>query len=396
MSIARRATRLFQRRPAAACFVLPMLMLGSALAALPLNRLSAQSARIADLTTRPGDTPRRLVGYGLVVGLDGSGDRSFGGFNGQTPTVRSVVNLLQRFGVQVPPEQLIARNVAAVLVTAETSPYLRAGGRFEVQVSSLGDATSLRGGVLWITPLVSDPNEPPVATAQGPVLVSNDESGRVQLRRGNSARIPDGGVLEIDPPAIARAGAPKLLLRRPDLGQASRIAAAVNAAFGPGTAAVEDPGSITLTPGPARADSLMGFLAAVDTLPVLQALPARIIIHARDGTVVAGGDVRVGAAAVSHHGLTLKVGGPGSTSGPPAAVPAPAGTVPLGDSFAPGVAPGAGAPSGTGALLSLEPGVTVQESAAGLHAAGATSQEVAAIFEELREVGAVTAQVSIR
>ncbi|HEU4587347.1 MAG TPA: flagellar basal body P-ring protein FlgI [Gemmatimonadales bacterium] len=395
MSIVRLPTRLYLRRPAAARLALQALVLGAALASLPPERLAAQAARIADLTTRPGDTPRRLVGYGLVVGLDGTGDRSFGGFNGQTPTVRSVVNLLQRFGIQVPPEQLIARNVAAVLVTAEASPYLRAGGRFEVQVSSLGDATSLRGGVLWITPLVSDPNEPPVATAQGPVLVSNDESGRVQLRRGNSARIPDGGVLEIDPPAIAPAGAPRLLLRRPDLGQASRIAAAVNAAFGPGTATVDDPGSVTLTPGPGRADSLMGFLAAVDTLPVVQAVPARIIINARDGTVVAGGDVRVGAAAVSHHGLTLKVGGPGSAAGPLAAAPS-GGAVPLGDPYAAGVAPGAAAPSGTGAFLSLEPGVTVQEVAAGLHAAGATSQEVAAIFEALREVGAVTAQVSIR
>lgn len=395
MSIVRLATRLCLRRPAAARLALQALVLGAALAALPPERLAAQAARIGDLTTRPGDTPRRLVGYGLVVGLDGTGDRSFGGFNSQTPTVRSVVNLLQRFGIQVPPEQLIARNVAAVLVTAEASPYLRAGGRFEVQVSSLGDATSLRGGVLWITPLVSDPNEPPVATAQGPVLVSNDESGRVQLRRGNSARIPDGGVLEIDPPAIAPAGAPRLLLRRPDLGQASRIAAAVNAAFGPGTATVDDPGSVTLTPGPGRADSLMGFLAAVDTLPVVQAVPARIIINARDGTVVAGGDVRVGAAAVSHHGLTLKVGGPASAAGPLAAAPS-GGAVPLGAPYAAGVAPGAAAPSGTGAFLSLEPGVTVQEVAAGLHAAGATSQEVAAIFEALREVGAVTAQVSIR
>jgi flagellar P-ring protein precursor FlgI len=390
MSIAAVAIRLFRRVPERTRFHFLALALGCALAAVvPADQLSAQSARIADLTTRPGDLPRRLVGYGLVVGLDGSGDRSFGGFNGETPTVRSVVNLLQRFGIQVPSEQLVARNVAAVLVTAEASPYLRAGGRFEVQVSSLGDATSLRGGVLWITPLVSDPNEPPVATAQGPVLVSNDENGRVQLRRGNSARIPDGGVLEIDPPVIARAGAPKLLLRRPDLGQAARIAGAINAAFGAGTAAVEDPGSITLMPGPGRADSLMGFLAAVDTLPVVQALPARIIINARDGTVVAGGDVRVSAAAVSHHGLTLKIGGS-------AATPRAMGAAPAGDPLAAGAPPGAGAPNGGGGTLSLEPGVTVQEVAAGLHAAGATSQEVAAIFDALREVGAVTAQVSVR
>jgi flagellar P-ring protein precursor FlgI len=351
-------------------------LLALALGGLPLGGLAAQSARISDLTTRAGEVPRRLVGYGLVVGLDGTGDRSFGGFNGETPTVRSVVNLLQRFGITVPPEQLVARNVAAVLVTAETSPFLRAGGRFEVQVSSLGDATSLRGGVLWITPLVSDPNQPPVATAQGPVLVSNDETGRAQLRRGNSGRLPEGGVLEVDPPAVGLAGAPRLLLRRPDLGQASRIATVINASFGPGTARVDDPGSVALTPGAARADSLMGFLAAVDTLPVAQTAPARILINARDGTVVAGGDVRVGPAAVSHRGLTLKIGGGGEATT--------------------AVLPRQGDSAQGSAVLALQPGATVQEVAAGLHAAGATSQEVAAIFEALREVGAVTAQVSVR
>ena len=141
----------------------------AALAALGLVLLAgpaAAQARIGDLVVRPGETPRRVVGYGLVTGLDGSGDRSFGGFAGETPTVRSIVNLLKRFNILVPPTALQARNVAAVLVTAELSPYLRSGGRFEVQVASLGDATSLRGGVLFMTPLLTDPNQPPIATAQ--------------------------------------------------------------------------------------------------------------------------------------------------------------------------------------------------------------------------------------
>ena len=325
----------------------------------------AQSTRVADLTTRAGEIPRRLVGYGLVVGLEGTGDRSFGGFAGETPTVRSIVNLLKRFNVVVPPEAMISRNVAAVLVTAEASPFLRAGGRFEVQVSSLGDATSLRGGVLWITPLVSDPNQPPVATAQGPLLVTGD-NGRATQRRGTSGRIPDGAVLEIDPPAAVALASSRLLLRRPDLGTATRIATVINAAFGSGTARVEDPGAIGLTPRSSGADSLMGFLAAVDTLAVVQPSQARIVINARDGTVVAGGDVRVGAAAVSHKGITLRVG------------PAPE-------------------QGGTGeGVLALQTGATVQEVAAGLHAAGATSQEVAAVFEALLQVGALAAQVAIQ
>ena len=185
----------------------------------PLRRLRAraQSTRVADLTTRAGEIPRRLVGYGLVVGLEGTGDRSFGGFAGETPTVRSIVNLLKRFNVVVPPEAMISRNVAAVLVTAEASPFLRAGGRFEVQVSSLGDATSLRGGVLWITPLVGDPNQPPVATAQGPLLVT----GRRRPRHAAPGHVRAGfptarSSRSIRPPS--RPGASRLVLRRPDLG----------------------------------------------------------------------------------------------------------------------------------------------------------------------------------
>jgi flagellar P-ring protein precursor FlgI len=348
--------------------------------------LAAQASRISDLTVRTGEVPRRLVGYGIVTGLDGTGDRSFGGFNNETPTVHSVVNLLQRFGVRVPPDQLQPRNVAAVLVTAEVSPYLRAGGRFEIQVSSLGDAISLRGGVLWITPLVTDPNQPPVATAQGPLLVSNDDVGRSQARRGNSARVPDGGVIEVDPPPSAiAAGSPRLLLRRPDLGVASRIAAAINT-MRPGSAKVEDPGAVGLILGQGAADSLMGFLAAIDTLAVAQGAPARIVINGRDGTVVAGGDVRVGPASVSHRGLTLRIGGPQAPATPAAPAPAPA----------PGQSAAGQPPAPGSAVLALASGTTVQDIAAGLHAAGATAQEISAIFDALRDVGAVTAEVAVR
>jgi flagellar P-ring protein FlgI len=327
---------------------------------------AAAQTRIGDLTVRAGDVPRRLVGYGIVTGLEGTGDRSFGGFRSESPTVRSVVNLLKRFNVVVPAEAMRMRNVAAVLVTAEASPYLHSGGRFEVQISSLGDATSLRGGVLWMTPMVTDPNQPPVATAQGPLLVTDDGIGRL-AHRGTSGRIPEGGVLEVDPPP-AGAPTPRLVLRHPDLGTAMRIADAINTSAGANTAKVEDPGSIALTPQGARADNLLGLLASIDTLTVTETGPSRIIISAKDGTVVAGGDVRVAAAAVSHRGITLRIGGPA----------APAGTAPS-----------------EGSVL-LATGASVEDVAAGLHAAGATSGEIASIFESLVSAGAMHAQVVIQ
>jgi flagellar P-ring protein precursor FlgI len=182
--------------------------------------------RIRDLTNPEGTVPVRLVGYGLVVGLDGTGDRAIGGQSaGQT--VQSVVNILRRFNIEVPADLLRMRNVAAVLVTAEVSPFLRAGGRFEVQVSSMGDARSLRGGVLYMSPMVSDPSGPAVATAQGALLVSEGgASSRYAPTIETSARIPTGGVLEADlprpwwrrPPAwcsASRTSAPRRASRPP-------------------------------------------------------------------------------------------------------------------------------------------------------------------------------------
>lgn len=324
-------------------------------------------ARIGDLTIRGGEVPVRLAGYGLVVGLDGTGDRSFGVVSSGNPTVRSVVNLLRRFDIEIPSQHLRLRNVAAVLVTAETSPYLRSGGRFEVQVSALGDATSLRGGTLWITPLVTDPGMPPIATAQGPLYVEPDGGARyATIRGGNSGRIPQGGLMEVDPtPPQPPDGT--LLLRQPDLGTASRIAEAVNAAHGEGSAVIEDPGTIRLTPPPNASGGLLPFLAAVDTLRISLAGPARLVINSREGTVVAGGDVRIGPAVISHRGITVQVG-----------------------------EVAAGSESTEGGLVRVAALASAHEIAAGLRAAGARPDEVVAIFEGLHAAGAMSAQVVIR
>jgi flagellar P-ring protein precursor FlgI len=164
-----------------------------------------------------------------------------------------------------------------------------------------------------------------------------------------------------------RSGPPaRLLLRRPDAGAALRIAAAINAALGEGTAKVEDPGSIALTSPAAATDNPYGFAAALDTLPVTLAPVARIVIDGRLGSVVAGGEVRVGAATVSHRGITLEIGGA-----------PPEGTPPTG-------------------LVRLEPQAAVQDIAAGLHAVGARPEEIAAIFEALRAAGALGAELVIR
>lgn len=345
------------------------LALFAASGALPGPAPAQTPARVGDLTMRAGNVPRRLVGYGIVTGLDGTGDRSFGSATGATPSVRSVVNLLRRFGVQVPPEQLRLRDVAAVVVTAEVSPWLRAGGRFEVHASALADATSLRGGVLFVTPLVTDPEEPPVATAQGPLYIASDDPRRGALgHRVNSARVPDGGLLEADPESLPAAD-PRLLLRRPDLPTAMRIAEAINAAFGQNTATVQDPGSLLLQPPGGSTETAIGFFAAVDTLSLVVRQPARIVIDGREGTIVAGGGIQVGPAVIHRMGVTLEIGG---------------------------VPPEAGAAAGPAGRVRVGERASVQDVAAGLHAAGLRPADMAAIFEALRSSGAMVAEVVVR
>jgi flagellar P-ring protein FlgI len=322
----------------------------------------SQDVRIRELTLQDQTVPVRLMGYGLVVGLDGTGDRSMGGRSGGH-TVQSVANLLRHFDVEVPGQMLTTRNVAAVLVTAEVSPYLRPGGRFEITVSSLGDARSIRGGVLWVTPLVSEPGGPAMGSAQGPLMISQGNAGRNGQVVETTARVPGGGVLELDLPRPAFAAVSRLLLREPELGTATRIAAAIEREFGQGTALVEDPGSVALVldqQGAERAQAL----ARINDLRVQPDRPSRVVINARDGTVVAGGDLRLGDAAVSHGPFTLSIG--------------------------------AEPPGGGEGEVRVNTGSTVQQVAMALHAMRTTPREIAAIFESLQRVGALSAEVVVQ
>ena len=335
----------------------------------------ATATRVSELTRHAGDIPRRIVGYGLVTGLDGTGDRSFGRASASSPSVRSVANLLRRFQIEVPAEQLRLRNVAAVVVTAELSPWLRAGGRFDVQVSALGDATSLHGGSLWITPLVADPGQPPIATAQGTIDVTLDEhGGRSAFARGNSGRVNEGGVLETE--AAVPASLPRLLMREPDLLTARLVASAIDTAFGAGTATVQDAGAIDLKLPAGGSVAL--WLAAMDTVDVSAPEPARIVIDSRDGTVVAGGVLRVGSAVVSHGGVTLQIGG---SAAPTRSTTGDARTA---------------ADANASSFVQVAADASVQDVAAGLHAAGARGPEIAAVFQALRAAGALRATVVVR
>jgi len=335
---------------------------------------SAQDVRVRDLTIVDGALPVRIVGYGIVVGLDGTGDRGAGGRSGGQ-TVQSIANLLRKFDIEIPAEVLRTRNAAAVLVTAEISPYLRPGGRFDVNVASLGDARSLRGGTLWMTPLVTDAGAQATATAQGSVVMSDGNSNaRDAITVETSGRIPSGGLLEVELPRTNFATLSKLVLKEPDIATAAKIVAAINQSVGANTATVEDPGSIALTlPANDRATTLV----KIQELKVTPERPNRLVIDGRDGTVVAGGDITIGSAVVSHGGVTLVIG-TAADVGNGAGAKAPA--------------EGEG---GTQAVK-IQSGASVQKVAAALQAVQSTPAEIAAIFSSLREVGALAAEVTIR
>lgn len=346
--------------------VLPIAALAIVLAWLVPAVAHAQGdVKIRELTTPEGALPVRLVGYGVAVGLDGTGDRAIGG-QAAGPTVQSILNILKRFNIEVPPEMIRMRNVAAVLVTAEVSPFLRAGGRFEVNVSSMGDARSLRAGTLYMTPLVADPNGPSLATAQGQLLVSEGGSTtRYAPTHETSARIPTGGVLEADLPRPTVAASSRLLLREPDLGTATRIADAINGAMGAKTATVEDEGSVMVT-----LSDTVSRPAAYTKIRELSIKPERaprLVIDSKDGTIVAGGEMLVGPAVVSHGAITLAIGKEVANDTNPV--------------------PGS---------VRLPAGISVQRVAASLQAVRTPPSEIAAIFAALREVGAISAEVIVR
>jgi flagellar P-ring protein precursor FlgI len=230
----------------------------------------------------------------------------------------------------------------------------------------MGDARSLRGGTLYMTPLVANASGPPLASAQGSLMVSDGgATTRYAPSHETSARIPTGGVLEADLPRPAIVATSRLLLREPDLGTAARIATAINATYGEKTATVEDEGSVIVT----LPDSVQKptALARIRDLAIKPESRLRLIIDGKDGTVVAGGEMIVGAATVSHGAVTLAIGT--DTANDTTAIPG---------------------------SVRLPAGIPVQRVASALHAVRTPANEIAAIFAALREVGAITAEVVVR
>mgnify|MGYP001305088732 CR=1 FL=1 len=281
----------------------------AALAALLLLALPASAAdvRIKDLVEFDGVRGNDLVGYGLVVGLPGTGD----GIRNSPFTEEALSNLLERLGVNVTGEQFRPKNVAAVLVTADLPAFARAGSRIDVSVSAIGDASSLRGGTLIMTPLNAADGRI-YAVAQGPVLAGGVtvEGEAASITRGvpTGGTIPDGARVELEIDfGLSELTDLRLALRDPDFTTASRIAAAINRKLGRRVAQMQDSGTVVIAAAEIGAVGAAETIATIENVKVATDRKARVVIDQRSGTVVLGDEVRVSRVAIAQGDLTLRV-----------------------------------------------------------------------------------------
>jgi flagellar P-ring protein FlgI len=269
---------------------------------------AAQAAvRIKDLGRFDGVRDNAVIGYGLVVGLSGTGDS-----RRSLATVQSVSNMLQEFGLQVPPAGVNSRNVAAVLVTANLPGTINTGDRLDVNVSSIGDASSLAGGTLLMTPLLG-PDRNVYALAQGPVSIGGfrfEQNGTIrQKNHPTSGNIPEGAVADrsVTPQLLRPDGSLDLILNTPDFTTATRVAATINNRLGKAAAAPIAAGRVRLAPSSTEPASLVALIASIENLAVEPDSLARVIVNERTGTVVSGGDVWLSAVTITQGDIRVSI-----------------------------------------------------------------------------------------
>lgn len=345
----------------------------------------AQAVRIKDMASFKGVRGNQLVGYGLVVGLNGTGDKS-----ATTFTVQGLANMLTRMGVRVTPDQVKVKNVAAVMVTASLPPFARVGQRLDVTLSSLGDSTSLGGGTLIMTPLKGmDGNT--YVMAQGPVSVGGflaaGEAASVRKNHPTVGRIPRGGTVERELPfTFKEMNQLEINLDTPDFTTAARVAAAVNRGVPGVQAQAIDPSTIKLTMPPHEAMDRVALVAKLENLKIQPDILAKVVVEERTGTVVMGEAVRISKVAVTSGALSISIAETEQVSQPlpfseGQTVVTPQTEVQVGEQKA--------------KLQVVDGGVSIGEVVKALNALGATPRDLITILQAIRAAGALQAELEI-
>jgi len=350
---------------------------------------SAHAVRLKDIASIEGVRPNTLWGYGIIVGLNGTGDGQQSLF-----TVQSVLNLLRRSGVflNVNPRQLQVKNVASVVVTATLPAFARQGARIDALASSLGDAKSLEGGTLLQAPLFGGDGQV-YAVAQGPVSLGGGFLVRAAGARAakgsqNAAVVPSGALVEREVPvALGTNGTVVVALHEPDFTTARRVSEAVNVELGRGAARPLDAGTIQVALFGDSQDEAVATATRIETVEVTPDRPARVVLNERTGTVIIGNQVRVAPVAIAHGSLQVTVQTDFGVSQPTSfsegqTVVVPESTIDVqeGDKRN---------------LAVLRPAVTLGQLVAGLNALGVTPQDLIAILEALRTAGALEAELEV-
>lgn len=364
--------------PIAAIAALIMLIL--------LGPADAGAVRIKDLADIQGVRQNQLVGYGLIVGLEGTGDGKKSVF-----TNRAASNMLEKMGVPVSPEEIKTKNIASVMVTAVLPPFARAGSRIDVVVSSIGDAENLQGGTLVLTPLKGVDGRV-YAVAQGSISTGGfaveGNASTVQKNFLTVGRIPAGAVIEREIPFdFSRKDGLTLMLRQPDFTTCARVADAINERF-PGAAAhAVDPGTVEVKVGGGYSGDIVRFATLIEGIEVHPDLAAKVVINERTGTVVMGQDVRISTVAVAHGNLSVqitegaKVSQPNEFSRRGETVVVPETEISVEE--------------GNNRLMLMNAGATIGEVVRALNALGVTPRDLIAIFQAIKAAGALQAQLEI-
>lgn len=359
---------------------------------LPLIPVPAQASRIKDVASIEGVRDNQLMGYGLVTGLKTTGDSVVG-----APfTIQSLISMLNKMGVNltIDPKQITAKNVAAVIVTAKLPPFAKPGTAVDVVISSIGDAKSLQGGTLLITPL-KGPDGQVYAVAQGPVTLGGFLGGKAgdttSKNHTTAGRVPNGAIVERE--VLLDMGAwetVSIALQYQDFTTALRIAEAVDAVFGAETATPVNAGVVRVMVPADFQGRLVQFLAAVEGLEVQVDQRARVVVNERTGTVVLGGHVRISTVAVAHGSLTVQIktkldvsqpSAPliGNAAGQTVVTPEVETTVKEEEAR----------------LLLLEQSVTLGDVVRGLNSVGVTPRDIVAILQALKAAGALQADLEV-
>ncbi len=359
-------------------------LIAASLVTLFLIAAPAGAERIKDITEIQGERSNPLLGYGLVVGLNGTGDDS-------TPSRRALANILRRFGLVLDPTDVSSKNIASVIVTADLPPGAHRDTEIDVTVSAIGDASSLQGGVLLMMPLIGA-DQRVYAVAQGPISIGGfsvtGESSSISKNHVTVGRIPNGATVEKEEVAtIVENGVITLQLHNPDFTTANRIAKAINAVF-ENSSHAKDAGAVEVQiPKTVTKGDLSGFIDRIGMLKVEVDMPALIVINERTGTIVAGEHVGISAVAISHGSLSIITQEKDFVSQPqPFSRRGTTETVHRTEIEA---------QEEKGELHVLPRQVSVAELARAINAMGLTPRALLYIFEALRQAGALQAKLKI-